>query len=102
GAHDAADTAPHIRCTGHEATQVISKAIPGSRRVRRRRGMRTSTVPRPPQIFAVSPVLKPSDSPSGQRSALLEYAISLTGARRAKVCFVTTALGDSQAAIDSL
>ena len=56
----------------------------------------------PPQIFAVSPVLKPSDSPSGQRSALLEYAISLTGARRAKVCFVTTALGDSQAAIDSL
>ena len=64
--------------------------------------MRTSTVPRPPQIFAVSPIPKSSDSPPRQPSALLEHAISLTGTRRAKVCFVTTALGDSQAAIDSI
>jgi peptidase E len=59
-------------------------------------------MPREPQIFAVSPLLSPPPGPPRQRSALLEHAISLTGVRRAKVCFVPTALGDSQAAIDSL
>jgi peptidase E len=56
---------------------------------------------RPPQIFAVSPLLSPVEPPR-QRSALLEHAISLTGVRRAKVCFVPTAVGDSQEAVDSL
>ncbi|GIF70723.1 peptidase E [Asanoa siamensis] len=55
-------------------------------------------MPRPPQIFAVSPVAPPP----GQRSALLHHAISLTGVPRAKVCFVTTAVGDDPAAIASL
>ncbi|MEV6523336.1 peptidase E [Longispora sp. NPDC051575] len=60
-------------------------------------------MPRPPQIFAVSPILKPpADAPPRKRSALLEHAISLTGVPRAKVCFVPTAVGDSQTAIDSL
>ena len=59
-------------------------------------------MPRPPQIFAVSGITQPSVSPPPQRSALLEHAISLAGVRRAKICFVPTAVGDSQATIDTL
>ncbi|HEX7743821.1 MAG TPA: Type 1 glutamine amidotransferase-like domain-containing protein [Micromonosporaceae bacterium] len=39
--------------------------------------------------------------PAGRRSALLERAIRRTGARRAKVCFVPTAVGDSQASLEA-
>jgi peptidase E len=59
-------------------------------------------VPRPPQIFAVSPADRPPGTPPDRRSALLSHAISLTGVRRAKVCFVTTAFGDDPAGIASL
>ena len=59
-------------------------------------------MPRPPQIFAVSPAPRPAETPPTQRSALLGHAISLADVARAKVCFVPTAVGDSQAAIDSL
>ncbi|REF96763.1 peptidase E [Asanoa ferruginea] len=57
---------------------------------------------RPQQIFAVSPNLRPASTPPGRRSALLDHAISLTGARRPKVCFVPTAVGDDPAAIASV
>lgn len=56
---------------------------------------------RPPQIFAVSPILD-TPPPPGHRSALLEHAIRLTGARRARVCFVPTAVGDSRDSIDAV
>jgi len=59
-------------------------------------------MPRPPQIFAVSPAPRPPGTPPDRRSALLDHAISLTGVRRAKVCFVTTAIGDDPAGIASL
>jgi peptidase E len=59
-------------------------------------------VPRPRQIFAVSGILKPPPGWTARpRSILLEHAISLTEVRNAKVCYVPTAMGDSQAAIDA-
>ncbi|MDG4822581.1 peptidase E [Asanoa sp. WMMD1127] len=61
-----------------------------------------TTVPRPPQIFAVSPTARPAGTPPGRRSALLDHAISLADVPKAKVCFVTTAVGDDPAAIASL
>ena len=56
-----------------------------------------SSVPRPQQILAISPAARPPGTPADRRSALLDHAISLTGVRRAKVCFVTTAIGDDPA-----
>lgn len=57
-------------------------------------------MPRPQQIFAVSGLLRPPDgTPPRRRSLLVEHAISLTGARRARICYVPTAVGDDPAAI---
>ncbi|MDG4767952.1 peptidase E [Solwaraspora sp. WMMD406] len=54
------------------------------------------------QIFAVSGIVHPSaHQPTPQRSALLDHAISLTGATVANVCLIPTATGDSQQVIDS-
>ncbi|WP_425457781.1 Type 1 glutamine amidotransferase-like domain-containing protein [Catellatospora sichuanensis] len=55
---------------------------------------------RPPQIFAASGLLRPPPGvPPRKRSLLMEHAVSLTGVRRARICYVPTAVGDDPAAI---
>ncbi|MEV4415027.1 peptidase E [Catellatospora sp. NPDC049609] len=57
-------------------------------------------MPRPPQIFATSGLLRPlPGSPPRRRSQLLDHAVSLTGVPRARICYVPTAVGDDPAAI---
>jgi peptidase E len=56
-------------------------------------------VPQPRQIFAFSGVI---DDEPGQKPtfALIAHALALTEATRPKVCYVPTAIGDNQRAID--
>jgi len=55
-------------------------------------------VPAPRQIFAFSGVLAASGlKPS---FALVQHAITLTGADRPRLCYVPTAVGDNQRAVD--
>jgi peptidase E len=56
---------------------------------------------REPQILACSGVLyPPDDAPPDLAGAQVRQAIALSGARRARVCLVATAGGDSQQTLD--
>ena len=59
-------------------------------------------MPAPRQIFAFSGLLRPEPS---QRTSfdLIEHAVSLAGtADRKRVCYLPTAVGDSQASVDQM
>jgi peptidase E len=60
-------------------------------------------MPRPRQIFATSGITNPPEGwTPPQRSALVTHAISLTGVKCAKVCYIATAMGDSPLVLDQV